>query len=178
MKNFEIAFKHTVGLEGGFGLDPNDSGNWTGGKIGVGELKGTKYGISAATYPNENIAALTIEKAKEIYYRDFWICMDLDKIISEQISGEMFDTGVNMGCQTSIKIAQKALQFIGESIEVDGLIGPNTISAINRWICTDEEALFKALNGFQFMKYVDIVNASSTHRFARGWMKRIGDYRR
>ncbi len=164
--NFEIAFKNTIGLEGGYVDDQHDPG---------GE---TKYGISKRSYPNEDIKNLTIERAKEIYYRDFWMYMGLDKIISEQISGEMFDTCVNMGCHTSVRIAQKALQFLGEDIEVDGLIGPNTISAINRWICTDEEALFKALNGFQFMKYVDIVNASSTHRFARGWMKRIGDYRR
>lgn len=58
--------------EGGFQIDPNDPGNWTGGKVDVGVLKGTKYGISAASYPSVDIRNLTIEKAKTIYFQDFW----------------------------------------------------------------------------------------------------------
>jgi hypothetical protein len=45
---FDRAFEETIGLEGGFSRNPDDNGNWTGGRRGLGELKGTKYGISAA----------------------------------------------------------------------------------------------------------------------------------
>ena len=37
--------------EGTLSLDPTDTGNWTGGAVGRGTLVGTKYGISAASYP-------------------------------------------------------------------------------------------------------------------------------
>lgn len=41
--------------------DRNDKGNWTGGRVGVGQLKGTKYGISAAAYLHLGIKSLTLE---------------------------------------------------------------------------------------------------------------------
>lgn len=57
---------------GGWTINPNDPGNWTGGKKGVGELKGTKWGIAANTYPNLDIKNLTREQADAIYLRDYW----------------------------------------------------------------------------------------------------------
>jgi lysozyme family protein len=44
---FDDAFKGLILIEKGYQDDPNDRGNWTSGVIGIGELKGTKYGISA-----------------------------------------------------------------------------------------------------------------------------------
>ena len=175
--SFDSAFQKTVGLEGGFGADPHDRGNWTGGRIGVGELKGTKYGISAAAYPDLDIRNLSLNHAKDIYLLDYWIAMRLDEIQSDALADEIFDTGVNMGLSTAVKIAQRALNFMGVGIfQEDGMIGPMTLAGINLWALKDEQALFKALNGFQFMRYVEIVN-NSDHTFARGWMKRIQDYR-
>lgn len=69
---FDAAFALTVGEEGGFSQDPRDGGNWTGGAPGKGSLRGTKYGISAASYPTLHIDALTLADAKAIYRRDFW----------------------------------------------------------------------------------------------------------
>lgn len=66
--------------EGDYQNVENDSGNWTGGAVGVGELKGTKYGISAASYPHLDIKNLTIEQADEIYFRDYWQASGADKL--------------------------------------------------------------------------------------------------
>lgn len=41
----------TLPAEGNLSTDRNDAGNWTGGSVGVGDLKGTKFGISATTQP-------------------------------------------------------------------------------------------------------------------------------
>ena len=38
---FEKSFGRVFRNEGGFQKDPKDRGNWTSGKVGVGELKGT-----------------------------------------------------------------------------------------------------------------------------------------
>lgn len=54
-------------------LNTNDIGNWTGGKINSGILKGSKYGISSRTYPTIDIANLTQDQAIQIYYTDFWL---------------------------------------------------------------------------------------------------------
>jgi hypothetical protein len=55
-------------------------------------------------------------------------------------------------------------------------MGPMTLSGIEYWAKVDPQALFRALNGFQFMRYVEIVQTKKDHTFARGWMKRIQDY--
>jgi lysozyme family protein len=48
MDNFPRCFAFTLGAEGGYSNNAADPGNWTGSAIGSGELRGTKYGISAA----------------------------------------------------------------------------------------------------------------------------------
>jgi len=177
---FERAFRKTVGLEGGLSLDPNDPGNWTGGRIGAGELRGTKYGISAARFPDEDIKNLTLERAKELYYDHYWRKMNLDAIANEAVQEEIFDMGVNMGINIAALILQRALNFLepGKPVTEDGVIGPETAHYANIWCRKDPEALFRALNGFQFMRYFEIIKSDPTKkRYARGWMKRIQDYR-
>ena len=71
--NFDQAFDRLNGHEGAFSDDPKDPGNWTGGRVNVGELKGTKYGIAANTYGDLDIKSLTLDDAKKIYYRDWWL---------------------------------------------------------------------------------------------------------
>ena len=56
--DFKQAFDLLIGHEGGYTNNPNDPGNWTGGKVNSGTLRGTKYGISAASYPTLDIKNL------------------------------------------------------------------------------------------------------------------------
>lgn len=67
--NWRRAYPFVLNMEGGFSTDPNDKGNYT----PSGEFKGTKYGISARSYPHLDIANLTKEQALEIYKRDYWL---------------------------------------------------------------------------------------------------------
>jgi hypothetical protein len=70
-------------------------------------------------------------------------------------------------------------------------MGPVTIGLINKWCQKDPRALMVCLNGFQFIHYVAIGNEglieeitrrvksdSSQVKFARGWTKRIQEYRK
>ncbi len=77
---FDEAFKFTVGEEGGFQNDPKDPGNWSGGDIGKGECRGTKFGISARAYPMLDIKNLKIEDAKLIFETDYWKKAGCDKL--------------------------------------------------------------------------------------------------
>ncbi|MBW2607711.1 MAG: hypothetical protein JRD05_08760 [Deltaproteobacteria bacterium] len=165
MNTFERAFRETLGFEGGYVNDPDDPG---------GE---TKFGISKRSYPDVDITALTIEQAKDIYCRDYWEVLRLGEILRELIAVEIFDTAVNMGRRTAVKIAQRALNFLGEDLVEDGKIGSKTIGALNRWGHRDVRALFICLNGFQFMHYRLITkNNRRFKKFARGWTKRIQQY--
>ncbi len=177
--SFESALKKTVLLEGGFSNHPADPGNWTGGKVGRGLLKGTKYGISAARYPHLDIENLTLEQAKEIYRRDYWDRLRLSEIENERIQEEIFDTAVNMGTHRAARIVQRAVNFLeqGSPLVEDGIIGPATLAKVNFWCRRNPEALFRALNGYQFIEYTEIAREGSGYEiFAPGWMKRIQDY--
>lgn len=104
MSFFPAAFAIVVGIEAGYVNDPRDPG---------GE---TKYGISKRSYPNENIANLSLERAQEILKQDFW-----DKINCDGMSWELalisFDCAVNQGvgmARTIQRTAQDATQFQAE----------------------------------------------------------------
>lgn len=66
--------------EGGFQKFENDAGNWTGCAVGVGKLVGTKFGISACSYPNLDIPNITMSVADEIYFNDYWKFIGADKL--------------------------------------------------------------------------------------------------
>ena len=95
-KAWEKAAEFVLKIEGELSLDPQDRGNWTGGHIGAGVLKGTKWGISAASYPHLDIASLTREQALEIYRRDYWEASGASEI-AWPMSLILFDTAVNHG---------------------------------------------------------------------------------
>jgi len=104
--NFDIAFDRLIGHEGKYTDDPRDLGNWTSGKIGVGELKGTKYGIAAHSYPYLDIKNLTLQQAKDIYKRDYW---DILGNAHPAIKFQMFDAAVNHGYGNAIRFLQRAV---------------------------------------------------------------------
>lgn len=107
--------------EGGLSLDPEDHGNWTGGRKGKGELKGTNFGISAASYPHLDIANLTIEQADEIYYRDYWLASGADKLPWPYCL-LAFDTAVLHGVAASKKwqaeVGNNAYAFAAKRLRV------------------------------------------------------------
>ena len=175
MDAFEYAFIRTIEKEGGFSNDAEDRGGHT--NLGITKAvfeDALKRGIISGT---SDIRFLTVAQAKAIYKVDYWFPIKLYMIQNQEIAAEIFDTAVNMGRSRAIKIVQDSLNFLGEKLDVDGIMGNLTLVAIQKWINKDVRAFFVCLNGFQFMKYVDIVrNDSSQIRFSRGWTKRIATY--
>lgn len=162
--NFDEAFKLLIGHEGGFQKDPRDRGNWTSGKLGVGQLKGTKYGISAMTYPGEDIENLTLERAKQLYARDFWGKAGAD-LVPDVLRYDVFDTAVNSG-------AKRAVQFIQRAVGVpdDGVIGPVTALAISP---VDPYRMLARFNGHRLDFLND--NPELWATYGRGWAQRIAE---
>ncbi len=124
MSAFEQALAVVLSNEGGQSSDPADPGNWTGGAVGLGECRGTKFGISASAYPTTDIAVLTPATAGDIYRRDYW-----DKIGGDALPPPLallvFDAAVNNGVGRAIRWLQTAA-----NVAVDGVIGPETLAAI------------------------------------------------
>src|SRR5271165_4946617 len=101
MDNFARCFAFTLGVEGGYTDNPADPGNWSGGAVGHGELRGTKYGISAAAYPALDISKLSEAEAQEIYRSDFYAPLHGDEL-ALPVAMVAFDAAVNAGLRRSV----------------------------------------------------------------------------
>lgn len=158
---FDEAFDLLIDHEKGFTDNPKDPGNWTGGKIGKGLLKGTKYGISAAAYPGEDIKNMTLPRAKDIYLRDYWGKAGCD-LVPAAVKFSLFDMAVNSGVRKAIRTLQVTV-----GVDADGVIGPITMQAIGR------------LQGPQFVAWFNghrleyLTNLDNWPDAGRGWARRI-----
>lgn len=179
MSAFDRAFENSIGHEGGFQIDSRDKGNWTGGTVGVGTLKGTKYGISAMTYPKEDIKNLTIERAKEIYFNEWWIELSCDLIedINPDVAIEIFDTAINVGGRRASRWLQRALNYTNrnekdyKNITVDGVIGSGTIAALRK--NQYPNALFNVMNVLQGSHYLKLYDRKEELEKYIGWINRV-----
>ena len=157
-KLFEKAFNYLLFFEGGFSDNKNDSG---------GE---TKFGISKKSYPEIDINQLTLEKAKDIYYKDFWLKSKCYKIIHPKIAIKVFDISVNTGINTAIKILQRSIRASGGYLNEDGIIGQKTILYANE---INEEVLLSSLKS-EIAGYYRLLIAKNDKlkTFEKGWLNR------
>lgn len=158
---FDIAFKRIFTNEGGFQDDSEDRGNWTSGVVGIGQLRGTKYGISAMTYPDVDIKNLTLKEAKNIYKRDWWDKLGMESF-RRPMQYQLFDAAINHGMYNTIKILQRAVDE-----KDDGVIGPKTQNAVASTEIND------LLMRFLAERLVFMTNVSTWNHYGRGWARRI-----
>ena len=170
MADFTIAVNLTLIREGGFENNPNDSGNWTGGKVGEGELKGTKYGISAAEFPTLDIVNLTEAEAQVIYKSKYWLVL-YEAIKDQFVTNKLFDLGVLFGQGTAIKILQTVLQPQFSDVKVDEIFGPATLAAVNG---ADPHSLLLAYKTAFVARAIQTGAQNPNDRpFVSGWIRRI-----
>jgi lysozyme family protein len=159
---FDRAFAIVVGEEGGFDAVTSDPGNWTGGRVGAGELRGTKFGVSAAAYPTQDIASLTLAQAQAIYRRDYWDRLNADAL-PPPLALLLFDAAVNNG----VERAKTWLQ-IAAGVCVDGQIGPATVAAV-----TPPEKLVGVCAEFLAQRLCFMASLGTWRTFGLGWARRL-----
>jgi lysozyme family protein len=125
---------------------------------------------------------MPLDVAKRIYKEQYWDIIRLDEVaaISPGVAMEMFDTGVNCGVALPVKFLQRSLNIFNRGgrdypdIEVDGLIGRNTLAAlrafINRRGKLGSQVLVEALNCLQGAFYTDLAERRpKDEAFTFGW---------
>lgn len=95
MNDFDRAVAVILQFEGGFSEDKSDPGGTT------------NYGISQRAHPSIDIRNLTIDQAKAIYRKDYWLPLDCDSH-GWPFNLCLFDTGVQRGVQTAKNMAEAA----------------------------------------------------------------------
>lgn len=146
---FDQAFDRLIGNEGGYVFDLDDPG---------GE---TKWGISKRSYPMENIAELTVERARQIYLRDYWAPAGCDAA-PQELKLVLFDAAVNQGVSKAIRMLQHAVHETE-----DGVLGPHTLLAVQSMPAARIVARF---NGARLLFLADCRTWPAD---GRGWARRI-----
>ena len=147
----EILLKH----EGGYVNDPDDYG---------GE---TKYGITKRRYPDLNIKYLTKEKARDIYYSDFYVALNLHYIEDDLLALHIFDMAVNAGRKNAVMLLQNLLR----GCEVDGKIGPITSKKTTDALKTTD--LVAAYVAKRIEYYYKVSKRGNNQKFLAGWVNRV-----
>tara|TARA_R110002033_G_scaffold12384_2_gene37591 strand:+ start:3665 stop:4213 length:549 start_codon:yes stop_codon:yes gene_type:complete len=164
--------------EGGYVNDPTDRGGET--NYGITVKVARDYG-----YKGE-MRHLPYELAFKIYQDRFWSPLKLDAInaISEELTEQLFDFGVNSGVATAAKQLQTLLNVLNQQqkiypdLMVDGALGIRTISALQQYIThrkqTGLRVLVEAVRGKRIAFCVDIAaNDESQEKYSFGWLTRI-----
>lgn len=161
MDNFSRCLAFTLRAEGGFTDNPADPGNWTGGQAGAGVLRGTNFGISAAAYPELDIANLTEAMAAEIYRRDYWAPLQGDAL-ALPVALVAFDAAVNAGLRRAILWLQQAA-----GVSADGVFGPETLASIQaaNALALAREALTRRIDFY--------ARLPGWGSFGLGWSRRV-----
>lgn len=160
--HFERAVELVLHHEGGYVNDPDDPG---------GE---TNFGISRRSYPDLDIANLTREDAIAIYRRDWWDKYGYGVIEDLDISAKIFDLAVNMGPRVAHEMLQRALHAAGRmDVTVDGIIGPQTVGAVNGLPRVQRAMVVAALRSEAGAYYRQLIERRpALGKYERGWMRR------
>lgn len=120
MAKFDIEFNKVILAEGGYVNDPDDAGGET--YLGISRRNNPKWAgwniidkeknksIKNITSRLKNNKELT-DSAKQLYKTNYWDILELDDIPSQEIAHQLFDTCVNCGKTTAIRIAQQILMM-------------------------------------------------------------------
>lgn len=159
--NLAACLRFTLKFEGKYSNNRKDPGNWTGGKVGVGVLKGTNMGIAAHSFPHLDIKNLTEADVIPIYRDKYW-----NEVAGEALPFGLdlvaFDYGVNSGPSRGVKALQAEI-----GAKVDGKPGSETI------LKAASADIKRAIQGVcrRRLSFYRVLPTWET--FKRGWSARI-----
>lgn len=174
MNIVEVAIEITIGKEGKYSNHPSDSGGET--------MWGITKAVAARHGWNLPMKDLPREEAVRIYREEYFLDPKIDWLIplSQSITKEVFDSGVNCGTGTAIRWLQASLNRLNQKsklykdIDVDGGIGPETLKALKTYLAhrgaQGELVLLRMLNCEQGAHYNKLADAREKDEdFIFGW---------
>ena len=156
-ENFDKALAFVLADEKGYSDDSADRG------------KETNMGISKKAHPDEDIKNMTIERATEIYYSEYWMPVRADELPSG-VDYVVFDSAVQHGPRNAGIFLQRALNRMMAGLTVDGIIGSKTLDMVRH----NGGILITDILRERDIFYSKIVAKDPTQeRFTRGWRNRL-----
>lgn len=150
--------------EGGYSNHKNDNGGCTMKGITISAYR-KFYGEDKTCSDLKNI---TDKEWLHIFQEGYWNPCKADEIDSQIIANIIVDWAWMSGVKTAVKKVQKIL-----NVDVDGVIGKNTLYAINK---CNEEILFNDIYNERVKFYTNIVEDKPSQKiFLNGWLNRLND---
>lgn len=146
---FDDAVEFVLTVEGGESDDSHDDGGLT------------RYGISSVAHPDVDVSTLTREGAIELYRHRYWEPVRCDEM-PNPLRLAIFDAAIQHGQTRAVKLLQKSLR-----IAADGIIGPQTLSALGRASWDDLLVRFLAKRVGFYVEHPD------WPVFGFGWSRRM-----
>lgn len=178
MSHFAFAIEETLQLEGGdrFTAHPADRGGPT--RWGITEHLAHKHGYEG------DMRELPRAFAVRVAELEFWVPLRLDEVNSKYVAAEIFDTAFHSGPTVAVQIAQRAANMMYADasdiplLKIDGKLGPQTLGAINSLLPRYEAHLYCALNGYQFVYFIEVLKhrPANARPFVKGWMRRLARF--
>ena len=162
MDRFEKIFDYLLKVEGGYSNDKYDAGGKT--KYGIIESEARKYGYEV------HMRDMPLDIARDIYNKKYYHKNGLDTLKSDKIALSVCDFIINSG-NWGTKKAQAALNELGFDLKVDGILGAESLEALNK---VDENKFLEKYHDLQRRFYRAIVaNKPSQKVFLKGWLNRV-----
>jgi lysozyme family protein len=195
MTDFMTAFNKALSNEGYISSNPADKGGftykgisrikhptWPGWKIKDSIYRSTDLSRSRDYKSVQQLYNNTaLQTAVTNFYRtEFWNKIQGDLLPSQLIADELFDSSINLGVPVASEFLQKTINLLNRNtnlypdITVDGIIGSQTLSALNKCMSANgEKLLFNLLNFYQAKRYIEIMERDRTQEIFIGWFNRI-----
>jgi len=173
-----------VAREGGYVDHPDDPGGATNHGVTIHTLRNIPWGDldGDGDIDKMDVRALTKEHAIDIFVERYFYGPRIDDLPTV-LHDTVFDMYVNAGAN-AVKILQRLLEKMGETVAVDGVIGPQTIRATERVVARAGEGFRDAYGIARRNYYFRIADRRPQLRtFARsraggkgGWIKRAEEF--
>jgi len=173
VQRFDECLSIVLKFEGGLSDHPLDRGGRT--NFGVTQSTYDRYRKSLGL-PPQDVAKITKDEVREIYYRFYWTPSKADKM-PQPLDLLVFDTAVNCGVLTAVRLLRRVLSLWGLTPRwTDDVLRDDVISVL--WKVAKEPNKLKGLC-FDYLSarrdyYLKIVERNPSQKvFLRGWLNRV-----
>ena len=119
---------------------------------------------------SKNLKKMSVDIARDIYKTDYYYDKKIDKIKNDRIAYAIFDMGVMTSPDNVALVVQNSLNEYGLNVEVDKIIGKDTIASLNK--VNDIEKFMDIL----IKNRIDFLNKLPEKDKWSGWFPRTRSY--
>lgn len=191
MAEFEVSYKITRKIEGGYSNDPADYGGET--FKGISRKAHARwpgwpvvdaFKTSDSEWQSKALANAALSTKVQAFYKErYWDWFRLEQCQDQRVANEIFDTAVNLGRRRAAEYLQRCLNTLRDrgmgyaKLRIDGGPGDVTMRAFSIALDTDAAPeLYKMLNSLQGARYIMRANLEGergrrSRRFVVGWFR-------